>query len=139
MVWTAISWNFLGFIVALHDRTNGKDYLTIGRSCSSNGPCIILSDGDGISQDGNDPIHAVHVVKYQLEHMEWPSQSPDLNITNNLWCVLEPQVRNRYPLPLCLKESGQVLMKKWLKIPLEEVRKLFDSILRLIEAIQKAG
>ena len=52
---------------------------------------------------------------------------------------MERQVRNRYPTPSCLKELEQVLMEEWPTIPLAEVKKLYDSIRRRIEAVQKAG
>ena len=85
-------------------------------------------------------IHTARVAKNwyeehenELEHMEWPPQSQDLNIIEHLWCVLERKVRNRYPPPSCLKELEQVLTEKWLKIPLDEVMKLYDSIPRRIE------
>ena len=71
--------------------------------------------------------------------MEWPPHSPGLNNIEHLWCVLVRQVRNRYPPPSCLKELEQVLMEEWLETPLDEVRKMHDSIPRRIEAAQKAG
>ena len=64
----------------------------------------------------------------ELEHMEWPPQSLNLNIIEHLWCILERQVRDRYSLPSCLKELEQFLMKEWLKTLLDEVRKQYDSI-----------
>ena len=71
--------------------------------------------------------------------MECAPQSPDLNIIEYLWCVLERQVRNRYPPPSCHKDLEQVLMEEWLNIPLQgEVKKLYHSISRRIEAVQKA-
>ena len=91
----------------------------------------LFPDGDSIFQDDDTLIHTTHVVKIwyeehksELEHMECPPQSPDLNIFEHLWCVLERQVRNRYPLPSCRKELEQDLMEEWLNIPLGEVRKL---------------
>ena len=72
--------------------------------------------------------------KSGLENMERPQQLPDLNIIEHLWCVLERQLRKRYPPPSCLKELEQVLLENWLKIPLDEVRKLYDPIRTRIEA-----
>ena len=80
---------------------------------------VLLSDGDGIIQDGNAPIHTAHVVnnwyedyENELEHMEWPPQSPNLNIIEHLRFVLERQVRNCYPSPSSQKEVDQVLMEE---------------------------
>ena len=91
-------------------------------------------------------LRYIHAVKNcyeehesELEHMEWPLQSPDLNIIEHLWCVLERQVRNRYSPPSCLKELKHVLMDACPKIPLSEVRKPYDFTPRRIEAVQKAG
>ena len=120
---SATSWNSLCPIIAQHCRIKSKDYLNIMRSSLSNGLGII-PDGDGIFQGDNVPIHTAHVVKnwYEehecdLEHMEWAPQSPDLNIIENLWCVLERQVRNRYDPQSCLKELEQVLMEGRLEAP----------------------
>ena len=71
--------------------------------------------------------------------MERLLQSSNLNIIDHFWCVLEQQDRNLYPPPSCLKELEQVLMEKWLKIHLDEVKKLYNSIPRRTEAVQKAG
>ena len=80
----------------------------------------LFSDGDSIFQDDNAPIHTAHMVNnfyeehesaYELEHIEWPPQSSDFNIIENLWCVFEQQVA-RYPPPSCLKELEQVLMEE---------------------------
>ena len=145
MVWAAISQNSLGPIIALHGRINSKDYLNILGDHVHPMVQALFPDGDYIFQDNNAPIYTAHVVKNwyeehksELDHMEWPPQSPYLSIIQHLWCVLERQVRNRYPPPSCLKELEQVLMEEWLKIPLDNARKLYDSIPRRTEAVLKA-
>ena len=100
---------------------------------------ILFPDGDGIFQ--NDNAHAVknwyQEHESELVNMECPPQSPDLLIIEHFWCVLERQVRNRYPPPSCLKEQARVFGEEWLKIPLDEVRKLHSCIPRRIAAVQK--
>ena len=110
MVWVAISWNFLGPIVAQHiDQQQGL-HEHLGDFVHSMVQAL-FPDGDGIFQDDNAPIHAAYVVNNwyeehgcELEHIEWPSEDPDLNSTEHLWCVLERQDRNRYPSPSYLKK-----------------------------------
>ena len=65
--------------------------------------------------------------------MEWPLQSPDINVIEHLRTNEE-----RYPPPSTLKELEKVLIKEWLKIPVEKLRKLCGSILRRIAAVCKA-
>ena len=113
-----------------------------GRSSSSNDPGIIpwWWRHFPIRQRSNTYIHTWYEEhKSCIEHIEWPQQSPDLNIIENMWCVLERQVRNCYPPLPCLKELEQVSMEKWLQIPLYEVRKLYDSFPIRIKAVQKVG
>ena len=70
--------------------------------------------------------------------MKWSLQSLNFNIIEQLRCVLKRQARNRYPPPLTLKELEKVLNKKWLKILLDKVTKLYDFICSRIENKCKA-
>jgi len=52
---------------------------------------LLFPAEDGIFQDDNAPIHAARVVQsrfdehdYEVEHLPWPAQSPDLNIIEPL-------------------------------------------------------
>ncbi|GFT71227.1 DDE_3 domain-containing protein [Trichonephila clavipes] len=62
--------------------------------------------GYGIFQDDSAPIHAAGLVQSwfdehedEVKHPLLPTQSPDLNITEPLWFILEHSMRNRYPHP----------------------------------------
>jgi hypothetical protein len=47
-------------------------------------------------------------------------------------------LRNRFPPPSSLKQLEDVLQEEWYKIPLETVKKLYESIPRKIVAVLKA-
>jgi hypothetical protein len=54
--------------------------------------------------------------------------SPDVNIVEPLWSVLETSVRNRFPPPASVKQPEDALQEEWYKIPLETVQNLYKSI-----------
>jgi hypothetical protein len=65
---------------------------------------------------------------YQLQHLPWPAQSPDLNITEPLQSVFEARVGNKFPPPKSLKQLEDVLQEGWYTIPLVTVQNLYESI-----------
>jgi hypothetical protein len=73
----------------------------------------------------------------ELQHLPWPAQSPDLNITEPLWSVLETRVRNRFPSSTYLKQLD-VLQEELNKIQLETVQNLYKFIPRRTAAVLNA-
>ena len=59
----------------------------------------------------------------------------DLNIIEHLWSILEMQVRIRFPPPPSVIELEEVLTEEWVKISLEAIHNLYESIPRRIEAV----
>jgi hypothetical protein len=70
-----------------------------------------------------------------LQHLPWPAQLPDLNITELLWSVLESRVRGRFPHSSPLKQLEDVLHEEWYNILLENVQDLDECTARRIQAV----
>ncbi|KAJ4446509.1 hypothetical protein ANN_13205 [Periplaneta americana] len=48
----------------------------------------------------------------EIEVMEWPAISPDLNPIELLWALLDRKVRNRHQAPQTLQELGDALKEE---------------------------
>lgn len=91
-----------------------------------------------IFQDDNDPKHQSRDVKAwfdqrRVTRMEWPSQSPDLNIIEHLWeelqkCLVGQRAKN-------VAEKFMQLEETWKKITQATINELIDSMPRRCQAV----
>jgi hypothetical protein len=51
----------------------------------------------------------------ELQHLPWATKSPDLNITEPLWSVLETRVSNRFPPSISLNNLKMFFNKNGTK------------------------
>lgn len=96
---------------------------------------------DWIFQDDNDPKHSSRLVKdwiaaNNVDRMEWPSQSPDLNPIEHLWEELDRRIRTRSFRNA--SELMHALKEEWDKIPQAVIANLVDSMPRRCEAVIRA-
>ena len=71
-----------------------------------------------ILQEDNDPKHRSKKthnwkVKNQIKCLSLPSQSPDLNLIENVWAILKANVNNHKPNSV--KELIKIIQKEWKK------------------------
>ena len=89
-----------------------------------------MSD-DWIFQHDNDPKHRAAIIanwlnRNEVERLDWPSFSPDLNPIEHLWDEVECQLKKKQAKSQNeLKES---LIEVWYGIELPTLKKLVDSV-----------
>jgi transposase len=93
-----------------------------------------------ILQHDNAPAHREGGVKEMLEAnsievLEWPAQSPDLNLIEACWRFLKKKLRSSYEEDRELKRH---ITEIWEEMPLEFINKLYRSIPERLRAVIKA-
>lgn len=97
-----------------------------------------LVGGEWRFQQDNDPKHTSRLAKAFLEEtmpevLDWPSNSPDINPIENLWCIVKNNVEKRMP-----KDSDELrryMIDEWRDIPKPVLINLVRSMKRRCELI----
>ena len=95
-------------------------------------------------QHDNATSHTSHVTRTFLQQnnvqvLDWPAKSPDLNPIEHIWDVLDRRVRRRPNPPSNLQELAQAFDEEWNAIPARTIRRITGSMRRRCNAVVLAG
>ena len=134
MVWGAIKSDGSRILIRCPERLNSHEY----QSILANGLLKIYNPSDIFMQDGA-PCHKSKSTVAYLDEMnvchicDWPAQSPDLNIIENLWAIMKNKLRKRY---MNNKEDmWKYIQEEWSSIDNGIITKLYESIPRRLRAV----
>lgn len=144
MVWACMSAAGVGNLEFIETTMDKGKYLDILKS-----NLIQSAQKLGIKEDfrfyqDNDPKHTAGIVQtwliWKCPHvMKPPAQSPDLNVIENLWSILEKNIRKHNISNK--SDLKAALVEEWEKITPEVTKKLVESIPKRLKIIvnQKGG
>ncbi|KAG2470039.1 TCB1 transposase, partial [Polypterus senegalus] len=140
MLWGCFSDAGTGRLVAIEGKMNAAKYRDILDKNLLQMTKLTLCRG-WIFQQDNDPKHCSKSTKAFMQRnkynvLEWPSQSPDLNIIENLWCELKRAVHARKPSNL--NELEMFCKEEWSKIPSTTIQTLIGTYRKRLEAVISA-
>lgn len=121
-VWGLITKQGLGPLVRIEGRFTSSSYCSILDDVMVpyllDGP---FPEGDYVFQHDNSPIHSSRKVTSFLEErginvLEWPPQSPDLNVIENVWGLLKSALAGRSLHGLSADNLWLVIKEEWEKL-----------------------
>jgi transposase len=82
--------------------------------------------------------HIAHTVTTALRDanidcLEWPAKSPDLNPIEHLWDHLNRRVRSAHAPPINLEKLSNLLIQEWHQIPQQSIQNLISSMPRRMQ------
>ena len=108
---------------------------------------VLLANEGSIFQHDNAPTHTAYVVRdalrdMDIEVMEWPPYSPDLNPIENLWALLKAEIYKIRPDLLDMRnndETKEILVETaqiaWERLDLDHLKHLSDTMPHRVQAI----
>lgn len=142
MVWAGISIDNRTDLVVIPERLTAIRYIEnvledhVVPAAYGVGPNFILM------QDNARPHTAAITRNFlqerEIQLMEWPALSPDLNPIEHVWNQLDRSVRKRPNAPQTIQELTQALIEEWENIPQESLHRLVRSMPRRCEEVIRA-
>ena len=88
-------------------------------------------------------VHRARIVKEyfeqnQMHGMEWPAQSLDLNIIENVWRKMKIELQKRVHNITTVASLEEAIRDIWMEIAVEFLQNLYESIPKRIKQVIKA-
>ena len=145
MVWGCVSYHGIGTLSHVERTINANKYINI--LDNNLWPVIARHFGndDYTFMDDNAPVHRANTVKAykennQINETEWPAQSPDMNIIENIWLRIKRDIENQTSNVTTPQQLFDVIRGAWQNIPVDYVKGLYETIPgRLCEVLRMKG
>lgn len=144
MLWGCITVHGIGFMCRIEGRMDSDLYTTILSDEFMNTVNFYnLNKADIIFQQDNDPKHTSKLATKwfednDIEVLDWPAQSPDLNPIEHIWWILKSKLAEYEEEPTTIVELWRRIEEEWEKIPTNICREFIESMPRRIAAVYKA-
>jgi len=143
MFWGCFSKLGLGPLVALEGTMNSQNYVELLRDYVV--PELNAAGRHMVFMQDNAPCHkARNVMDYfaenNIETLNWPPQSPDMNPIENLWAIIKAKRQKKYGVPNTKQDLIDQIFDIWSNIDPKIVENLANSAnFRISEVLKLKG
>lgn len=145
-MWAWISARGPGVLWHIEERFNSETYIRILDNIMLPSVSQLFPNNEFIFQQDNCSVHTAHTVTNWFQDnninvLNWPSHSPDLNPVEDVWGLLVRSIQKRNVRPRNAQELLEIINDAWENIITNDYCiRLFNSMPnRLIEVINRNG
>lgn len=144
MVWAGFAWRQRGPLILHSGSVTGAVHAELLTEHAIPALKAMFPRKNGIFQQDNAPVHTAKVAQAVLAEakvraLPWPANSPDLNPIENLWSVMQENLRKRTPPPSNLTELKRMVQEEWVALPESLLHNLVESMPRRVNAVIEAN
>ena len=133
MVWGSMAYNGVGKLHFIDETMNADLYISILESNLKSSARLLRLGSNFVFQQDTAKKTVEFLEEQNVNVLDWPSQSPDLNPIENLWSILDRKIGERsFTRKEALKEAVQ---KAWCEMDIKQTKSLVESMptrLRLV-------
>lgn len=123
----------VGTLIVLQCPVSSKKCLNIAADQVHPAILILYLEGGSCFMHANATTHRVRIPQQwfsehdrDFHHLSWPPQSPDLNLTEKVWDILECKIWEQSPLTSNLSLLQDCLMNAWYALDLDALQRLVE-------------
>jgi transposase len=141
MVWGCVTAYGVGRLICIHGTMNKEKYVAILTEGLLDTLANLPKSAPSLTfQRDNDPKHksglATNWMAAQgIPVLPWPSYSPDMNIIEHIWALLDRRVRARTILPQNCNELWEALQEEWVKIDSGVISNYYASMPKRVQEL----
>ena len=140
MFWGCFSKLGLGPLVALEGTMNSQNYIELLRDFVL--PELNAAGRQMVFRQDNAPCHKARIVmdyfaQNNIETLNWPPQSPDMNPIENLWAIIKAKRQKKYGVPNTKLDLIDQIFDIWSNIDTTIVQNLANSANSRINEVLK--